>query len=38
VNDWVSHPSFGYGLVLAVLGNKVEILFQDGKKLLRCQG
>lgn len=38
VNDWISHPAFGYGLVLAVMGNKVEILFQDGKKLLRCQG
>ena len=38
VNNWVSHPTFGFGLVLAVTGNKVEILFQDGKKLLRCQG
>lgn len=38
VNNWVNHPSFGYGVVLSVTGNKVEILFQDGKKLLRCQG
>lgn len=38
VNNWVSHPTFGFGLVLAVTGNKVEILFQDGKKLLRCRG
>lgn len=38
VKNWVNHPTFGYGLVLSVAGNKVEILFQDGKKLLRCQG
>ncbi|MDY0268985.1 hypothetical protein [Trichloromonas sp.] len=38
VKNWVNHPTFGFGLVLAVAGNKVEILFQEGKKLLRCQG
>jgi hypothetical protein len=38
VNSWVNHPTFGYGLVLVVAGNKAEILFQEGKKLLRCQG
>ena len=35
----VAHPSFGVGLVTAVLPpNKVEILFRDGRKLLRCAG
>jgi hypothetical protein len=37
VNSWVNHPVFGFGLVLSVVPNKVEILFQDGKKLLRCK-
>jgi len=33
----VSHPSFGLGLVERLVPpNKVEILFEDGKKLLRC--
>ncbi len=36
VKSWVSHPSFGLGMVISVVPNKVEILFQDGKKLLRC--
>jgi Zn ribbon nucleic-acid-binding protein len=36
VNSWINHPTFGFGLVLTVVPNKVEILFQDGKKLLRC--
>ncbi len=35
----VAHPSFGVGVVTAVLSpNKVEILFRDGRKLLRCAG
>jgi len=38
VNSWVSHPMFGFGLVVSVVPNKVEILFQDGKKLLRSNG
>lgn len=37
VNNWVNHPLFGFGLVISVVPNKVEILFQDGKKLLRCK-
>ncbi len=36
VKSWISHPTFGFGLVVSVVPNKVEILFQDGKKLLRC--
>ncbi|OHB25238.1 MAG: hypothetical protein A2X84_00600 [Desulfuromonadaceae bacterium GWC2_58_13] len=38
VNSWVNHPIFGFGLVVTVVPNKVEILFQDGKKLLRSKG
>ena len=38
VNDIVDHPSFGLGLVKRLVApNKVEILFADGIKLLRCQ-
>lgn len=33
----VSHPVFGIGIVVTVTKpNKVEILFRDGTKLLRC--
>lgn len=33
----VNHPTFGIGIVTAVIKpNKVEILFRDGRKLLRC--
>lgn len=33
----VNHPTFGLGKVMQLLPpNKVEILFQDGRKLLRC--
>ena len=31
------HPMFGFGIVQLVLPpNKIEVLFQDGKKRLRC--
>jgi hypothetical protein len=31
------HPVFGLGIVQVVLPpNKIEVLFEDGKKLLRC--
>ena len=37
-NDLVEHAVFGLGIVLRVAGpNKMEVLFQSGKKLLRCQ-
>jgi hypothetical protein len=37
VNDLISHSVFGLGVVRAVIGpNKMEVLFQQGKKLLRC--
>src|SRR6266540_1275137 len=35
LNDLVQHPTFGPGIVMAVKGNKMDILFQDGVKLLR---
>jgi len=37
VRALVSHPVFGLGVVkLVIPPNKMEVLFQDGKKLLRC--
>ncbi len=37
VNSLVAHPVFGLGVVkLVIPPNKIQILFQDGKKLLRC--
>jgi hypothetical protein len=37
-NDLVEHAVFGLGIVLRVAGpNKMEVCFQSGKKLLRCQ-
>jgi hypothetical protein len=34
----VDHPAFGVGMVLAVTPpDKMEILFRDGVKALRCQ-
>jgi hypothetical protein len=36
-NDTIEHPVFGFGVVkLMIRPNKMEVLFQDGKKLLRC--
>ncbi len=36
--DVVSHPVFGLGVVKAVTAsNKMEVLFESGMKLLRCQ-
>jgi len=36
VRDLLSHPHFGLGIVQLVLPNKMEVLFQEGKKRLRC--
>lgn len=37
IKKLVSHPSFGIGIVkLLIKPNKMEVLFQSGKKLLRC--
>ena len=36
-NDLVEHAAFGLGIVQLVAGpNKMKVLFQSGKKLLRC--
>ena len=38
VKRLVNHPIFGIGVVKAVIvPNKMQILFKDGMKLLRCQ-
>jgi hypothetical protein len=37
VNDLLSHPNFGLGVVqLIITPNKIDVLFQNGKKRLRC--
>ncbi|HKK01798.1 MAG TPA: hypothetical protein VJ955_06480 [Desulfuromonadales bacterium] len=34
----INHPVFGLGLVQRVAGpQKVEVLFEDGKKIMRCK-
>lgn len=34
----VSHAHFGLGMVMGMAGSrKMEVLFEEGKKLLRCQ-
>lgn len=38
VNDVVDHPVFGLGVVkLLIAPNKMQVLFEEGIKLLRCQ-
>ena len=38
VNDLVEHPVFGLGIVkLLIKPGKMEVLFESGKKLLKCQ-
>lgn len=36
VNNLLSHPQFGLGIVQLVLPSKIDVLFQEGKKRLRC--
>lgn len=34
----INHPVFGLGLVQRVIGSqKIEVLFEDGKKTMRCK-
>ncbi len=34
----MNHPTFGLGLVQRIVGpRKVEVLFEDGKKMMRCK-
>ncbi|MFW6325893.1 MAG: hypothetical protein ACOC0T_04005 [Desulfovermiculus sp.] len=36
-NDLIDHPSFGLGIVQRTIPpNKIDVLFQDGEKRLRC--
>jgi len=35
-DDQVAHPIFGIGVVTTAAGNKMEVFFKDGPKLLRC--
>jgi hypothetical protein len=38
VNALISHSQFGIGVVQRVIGpQKVEVLFEDGRKTMRCQ-
>ena len=38
VKALINHPSFGIGLVQRVVGSqKIEVLFEDGKKMMRCK-
>lgn len=38
LNALINHPMFGLGLVQRVIGSqKVEVLFEDGRKTMRCQ-
>ncbi len=38
LNALINHPTFGLGIVQRIVGSqKVEILFEDGKKIMRCQ-
>jgi hypothetical protein len=38
VGELIKHPVFGLGLVQQVVGpQKVEVLFEDGKKKMRCK-
>jgi Zn ribbon nucleic-acid-binding protein len=35
-DDLVRHPVFGIGIVTMAAGTKMDVLFADGPKLLRC--
>jgi hypothetical protein len=38
LNALISHPQFGVGVVQRVVGpHKIEVLFEDGRKTMRCQ-
>lgn len=38
VASLIDHPTFGLGLVQRIAGTqKIEVLFEDGKKLMRCK-
>ncbi|MEA3363201.1 MAG: hypothetical protein U9Q61_08045 [Thermodesulfobacteriota bacterium] len=38
LNGLIDHPVFGLGIVQRIIGaQKIEVLFEDGKKTMRCQ-
>ncbi|MCD6527080.1 MAG: hypothetical protein J7K75_08845 [Desulfuromonas sp.] len=38
LNSLINHPVFGLGMVQRVVGaQKIEVLFEDGKKTMRCK-
>ena len=38
VENVINHPTFGLGLVQRLAGpQKIEVLFADGKKIMRCK-
>lgn len=38
VSSLIKHATFGLGVVQRIAGNqKIEVLFEDGKKLMRCK-
>ncbi len=38
LNALIKHPVFGLGIVQRIIGSqKIEVLFEDGKKTMRCQ-
>lgn len=38
LNSLVEHPTFGLGVVKRLIApNKMEVLFEEGRKLLRCK-
>ena len=37
-NDLLDHPTFGFGVIkVVIVPNKMQVLFEDGIKLLRCK-
>ena len=38
LRNLVNHPIFGLGIVQRIAGpHKVEVLFEDGRKTMRCK-
>ena len=38
VGSWMKHPTFGLGLVQGLAGpQKITVLFEDGRKTMRCK-
>lgn len=38
LNALINHPAFGLGIVQRIIGSqKIEVLFEEGRKTMRCQ-